>query len=105
MGALPQADKFLEVLGHELRPVVANEPRPSNRISFPSTLDDNLGVGLPHLGTDIPGQDSAGSPIEHRAKIVKGPSKVDIGKIHVPVLMRLQWLNETLSFARGRHQA
>jgi hypothetical protein len=57
VGALPKADKFLEVFGYKLRPVVANEARPSYRISFPSTLDDDLGIGFSHLRADVPGQD------------------------------------------------
>jgi hypothetical protein len=32
VGALPKADKFLEVFGYKLRPVVANEARPSYRM-------------------------------------------------------------------------
>jgi len=65
MGTLPEADKFLEVFGDELRPVVADDSGPGLGIGFPSALDDDLGIGLPHLWANVPGQDAAGSAVEH----------------------------------------
>jgi len=65
VGALPQTDKLIKVFGHELRPIVADNARASLGINFPCPLDDNLGIGFPHLGADVPGQDGARSAIEY----------------------------------------
>jgi len=56
MGQPCQADKLLEVLGNKLRPVVGNNPRESTRISFSSSLQDDLDVELRHRGAQFPMQ-------------------------------------------------
>ena len=45
-----QADKLLKVLGDKLRTVVGDDPRGSTRISFSSSLQDDLDLELRHRG-------------------------------------------------------
>src|ERR1700694_4198224 len=64
MGQTGQADKLLEVLGNKLRPVVGNDPRGSTRISFSSSLHDDLDVKLRHRGAQFPMQQEARTAIQ-----------------------------------------
>ena len=78
MGQPCQADKLLEVLGNKLRPVVGNNPRESTRISFSSSLQDDLDVELRHRGAQFPMQQETRTAIQNRAEIEEGPDNVQI---------------------------
>src|SRR5690554_5223951 len=54
---LPNED--LEVLGHELRAVVGDDPRSGFREALEPTLDDGLDVDLLHGRSDLPVNDEA----------------------------------------------
>ena len=56
MGQPAQADKFLQVFGDKLRPIVGDDPRRAIRISFLSSLQDDLDVELRHRGAQFPMQ-------------------------------------------------
>jgi len=69
MGQPGQADKLLKVLGYKLWTVVGDDPRGSIRISFSSSLQDDLDVELRHRGAQFPMQQETRTAIQDRAEI------------------------------------
>src|SRR5438128_393649 len=69
---LPQPQEFLEVLGHELRAVVADDPGPHRRMFLSGPLQDHLGIGFLHRFTDFPMHDETRTAIQNAAQIIEG---------------------------------
>src|SRR6266436_45343 len=86
MGQPSQTDKLLKVLGDKLRTVVGDDPRGSTRISFSSSLQDDLDVELCHRAAQLPMEQETRTAIQDRAEIEEGPDNVQIRDIHMPVL-------------------
>lgn len=101
VGGLPDTDELFEVLGRELRSVVADDSGPGFGVSFPCPLQDDLRVGLFHLLADVPGDNGPRAAVEHGAEVVEGSSDVHIGKVHMPMFMGLKRLHEAFAFFRG----
>ena len=98
MGHPGNADELLEILGDELRPIVGNDPGPGLWKLFLGPLQDDFHIFFRHLLSDLPVDDIATASIQETAEIVKGAVDVEIGDIHVPVLMWQKRLNEAGPF-------
>lgn len=61
-------------------------------------LRDRLHVLLLHGRANLPMHDRPAIAVQERAQIVKGAADVEVGNIHVPVLVRLQRLHKTRAF-------
>src|SRR5271156_6202140 len=100
MGQPGHADKLLKVLGDKLRPVVGNDPRGSTRMSFLSSLQDDLDVELRHGGAQFPMDQETRTAIQGRAEIEEGPDNVQIMQNPAPNAL----LNElTANDTKGDH--
>lgn len=88
MGHPADPDKFLEFLGDKLRPVVRDDPRSDARKPFPGSLNDDLYIGFGHTFSDLPVSNVSAIPIQGGTQIIEGAADIDVGDIHVPVLMR-----------------
>src|SRR4051794_26552284 len=102
MGHAADADELLEVLGEELRAVVADEARRGAGELFAAALDDGLHVGFLHFLADFPVNDETAAPVKDGAEEVKGAGDVEVTHIDVPVLVGLQRLYEAGTFFGGR---
>ena len=98
MRDLEVADEGLEVAGHELDAVVDDYSRAEAGMSFVSSLEDDLGIGLLHGGTNVPGENGAGAAIEDRAEGVGRAGDVEIEKVDVLVVIGFNWLNKAGAF-------
>ena len=76
MGQPGQANKFLKVPGDKLRPVVGDDPRGAIRISFLSSLQEDLDVELRHRGAQFPMQQETRTAIQDGAEIEEGAGNV-----------------------------
>jgi hypothetical protein len=84
-----EADERLEVLGDELRPVVRDDPQSHTWESFAGPLHDLLDVHLGHYRADLSAVDVTAPAIKDVAHVVECVGDVEVGAIHVPVLVRL----------------
>ena len=50
---------------------------------------------------DFPVDDEAAASVQHAAQVVEGAADVEVGDVHVPVLVRLQRLDKAGSFPGG----
>jgi hypothetical protein len=87
-------DELLKILGYELWPIVVNDPGPSFWKLLLGPLQDDFHIFFRHLLSDLPVNDIAAASIAETTEIVIGTVDVEIGDIHVPVLMRHKRLNE-----------
>src|SRR6516162_3984466 len=85
---------------NKLRTVIGDDSRRSIRIFFPSSLQNNLDIKLRHCGAQFPMQQETRTAIQDRAKIEEGADDVQIGDIHMPVLVRLKRLLEAVTLTR-----
>ena len=92
------ADELLEVLGNELRPIVGDDARRGAGVGFAGALDDGFHVDFLHFFADFVMDAETAIAVKNGTKEVKGPCDVEVTDVHVPVLMRLQRLNETSAF-------
>ncbi len=98
VGHAGDADELLEVLGDELRTVVADDAWPGVGVGFAGALDDGFHVGFLHFLADFPVDDEAAAAVEERAEEVKGAGDVEVADIDVPVFVGLQRLDEAGAF-------
>lgn len=101
MRQLSQPDKFLEVFGDKLGSVVADDSRTRDGELFQGGLENDFDLCFGHGSADFPVDDVATGAINDAAQVVERPSDVQIADVHMPMLMRLQWLHEAGAFARG----
>ena len=92
------ADELLEVLGDELGAVVVMMRGVASGIGFAGALDDGFHVNFLHFFADFPVDDEAAAAIEDGAEEVKSAGDVEVADIDVPVLVRLQGLDEARAF-------
>src|SRR4029450_13388970 len=92
------ANELLEVPGHELRPVVRDDPGtlPGEMLARP--LDDRFDLRLFHSRADLPVHDVPAVALEQRAQEVERAGDVDVGDIDVPVFVRSGGLHKARSF-------
>ena len=95
------ANKFLEVLGDKLRPVIGDDPGGGLRKSLPGSLQNDLDVFFVHRFAQLPVHDVAAASIENAAQIVKCAAQIDVGDIDMPVLMDGERLNKARAFFGG----
>lgn len=95
-------DKRLEFLGDKLGTIVGDDPRSDPRKEFPGSLDDDLDIGFGHPLADLPVHDVPAIPIQNRTQVVEGSADIDVGDIHVPVLVRAGRLVEAFPLSGGR---
>lgn len=95
-----QLDELLEVLGHELRAVVGDDPRPLLRELLQGPLQDHHLVLLRHRGADLAMHDVAAVAIEDRRQVVERAAEVHVGDVDVPMLVRPGALLEIRAFPR-----
>jgi hypothetical protein len=93
------ADELLEVLGHELRPVVADHPGTLVGKLLPCPLDDDLHVLLGHLFADFPVDHESAIAVENAAQVVKGAADVQVGDVDVPMAVSTARLMEAFAFS------
>jgi hypothetical protein len=96
-----QPDEGPEVAGHELRPIVRDDPRGRAREDFTPPLPNRLDIGFGHLLTNLPVHDMAAVAIENGAKIVKGAADIQTRDSDVPMLVRPMGLDEILALITG----
>jgi len=95
------ADELLEVLGDELRPVVADEAWPFARILLAGALQNGFHVDFLHFLADFPVDDVAAEAVEDRTQEVEGAGDVQVADIDMPVLMRFEGLHEAGALLGG----
>ena len=95
-------NKLFEVLGDELWTVVRDDPRPRLRVLLLRSLQDDLDVRLGHRLPDVPVHDVPTETFQDAAQVVERSAYVQIGNIDVPVLMRLERLDEAGAFLGWR---
>ena len=98
MGHAAETNELLKILGHELRAVVADDPRLFSGELLARPLDDGLDILLGHAFADLPMDDEAAIAVQQRAEIVKGAAQVEVADIDVPVPVLTLRLYETGSF-------
>jgi hypothetical protein len=91
-------DELLEVTGHELRTVVANNPGVDVRIPLAGTLNDYFNACLAHVEPDLSVHDETAEAVEQAVEEENHSAHVDVGNINVPVLMRALRVNKTSAF-------
>ncbi len=89
-------DELLEVPGNELGTIVGDDSGSDIAVFLPGPLKDNLHIPFRHGLTDFPMHNKAAVSVQDTAKVVKGSANVEIGHIHMPMLMRTLRLFETL---------
>jgi hypothetical protein len=72
-------DERLEVPGHDLRSVVADDPGTLTGILLASPLDDRLHLGFLHGLADLPVNDESAVAVEDAAQKKRGPADVVCG--------------------------
>src|SRR5258708_5803128 len=84
MTGLPEPDELLEVLGNELRPVVADDPWPRLGVLLPRSLQHDLGVAFLHRLPEVPLDEIAAGAVQDAAQIIERAGDVDVGEVNVP---------------------
>lgn len=84
-----------------LRAVVADDPRLGARVFLQGPLHDRLHVRFRHRFTDLPVDDVPAEPVQHAGQVIKSPRHMDVGNIHMPVVVSRQRLHEARAFLRG----
>src|SRR5690554_6923745 len=102
MGQPLKADERLEVVGNELRAVVADDPGMRPWTLLQCSLQYKLNVDLPGGFADFPVHDVAAVAIEYRDQEVQSPSEIHIADIGVPVSMGTIRLHESAPLLAGR---
>jgi len=102
VGHSADPDEFLEVPGDELGAVVRDDPRMDANKPLPGPLEDDLYIGFGHPLPKFPMDHITAVAIQNRAQVVEGPTDVDIGHVHVPVLMSTKGLFKALALPGGR---
>src|SRR5579872_6129237 len=105
VGDAHQADELLEIPGDELRPVIADDPRPGIGIFLQGALHDLLHILLLHGLANLPMHDVAAVAVEQRAQEVECAVDVEIRDVDVPVLVWPQRLHKTGAFLGRRRPA
>ncbi len=100
MGHAGKPDELLEIPGNELRSVVGNNPWPGSRVFLLGPFKNDFHVSLGHLLPDLPVDDRAAAAIQQAAEVVERATDVEIGDVHMPVLMGQQRLNEPCPLER-----
>jgi len=96
-----ESDVFLEVPGDKLRAIIGNDPGKDPWKTLPRPLNDYLHILLRHPFPDFPVNDKATVSIKEAAQIIKGSTDVEIGYIHMPVLMRVKRTLKTIALLRS----
>ena len=87
MGHAHHPDKLLEVASDKLWAIVGDDPGAGLGEGLAGALEDDFHVGLGHLGAELPVHEESAEAIEHRAQVEEGAEHIEVGNIHMPVLM------------------
>lgn len=101
-----QADELFEVMGDELRAIVADNARFFAGILLQGFLQDDFNVLFGHGLAQFPVDDEPAGPVEHAGQVIKRAINVDIGHTHMPPLVRWPRLLRNLGHPSAvRHRA
>src|SRR5438128_2213507 len=67
---------------------------------LPGPLQDDLHLGFGHRLANLPMHQVAAVAVEHTAEVIESARQIEIGDIHVPVLVRPCRLLEALALVR-----
>ena len=88
------ADEFLEIPGNKLWSVIGDDPRSRFGELLLGALQDYLHIHFRHLFPDLPMDDKTTTSIENAAQIIERAANVDIGNIHMPMVMWAERLHK-----------
>ena len=89
-----QTDEFLQVSCNELRSIVRDNPGFCMREFLVCPLEDDFYVSLCHTFPDLPVDDKTAATIQETAQVIKSAEDVDVGNVHMPVLVGLTRLDK-----------
>jgi len=92
--------EVLEVLGNELGAVVGDDPGSRIRELLSCPLKNNLHIGFRHGFTNLPMHNEAAVSVQETAKVIEGPTDIEVRHIHMPVLMGTLRLLKALASSR-----
>ena len=95
------ANECLEVIGDELRAIVADDSMCHSEVLFSPFGNDHFDVKFLHRLTQFPVDDVATESIEHRDQEVKRPTRVDVADVNMPILVDFRWLDEACNLLAG----
>ena len=90
MGDAGQSDEQHEVFGDELRTIIADDPWFRVGMVLQRPLHDNFHILFGHRFAEFPMHDGAAVTIQHARQVVERSIDVDVGDVHVPMLVRTQ---------------
>ncbi|MEM6779903.1 MAG: hypothetical protein AAF670_19775, partial [Planctomycetota bacterium] len=93
-------DKRLEITCDDPRSVIADESRLHTRMSFRRGLANDLDIQFGHRFPSFVMHDVSAVAVENRDKEKELPARVDVGNVHVPVLVSLERMIEAVAFSR-----
>ena len=102
MGHATLPDEAFEITSNKLRSIIRDDPRSGLGKLFSGPLDDDLNIHFGHLFPDLLVHNVATVTIQQAAQVVKGATDIQIGNIHVPMLMGPKRLIKALAFGRSR---
>jgi hypothetical protein len=71
---------------------VARDARPGFRKPLLGALKDYFHILLGHLLSDLPMDDVPAAAVQKAAQVAEGAAQIDVGNVHIPMLVRLQLL-------------
>jgi hypothetical protein len=80
-------DELLKVPCDELWTIVTDDPRFIVRVLLQCPLLDSFNVVLGHRFPNLPMHDEPAVAIEQASQVVERATDIDVGDVHVPVLM------------------
>lgn len=95
-----QSDELLEIPGHELGSIVADDPGLVSRELFQGLLEHQFDLEFLHGFSEIPVNDESAHAVKDGDQEVERALDVDVGDIDMPVLMGLEGLHESGSLQR-----
>ena len=93
-----------ELSGNKLRSVVGDETRPGVRKGLSPLLDNDLGIEVPHVFPQFPGDDVAAVAFQDAAQMVEDAPDANVAEVDMPVPMRATRLSEPAPFLRWRDE-
>jgi hypothetical protein len=102
MGHAADSDELFEVAGDELRSIVGDDAGIDAGELLACALDEDLDLLLGHRFVDLPMDDGATVAIEKRGQVVESAADIEVGDVHVPMLMGFEGMLESSSLFRGR---
>jgi hypothetical protein len=87
MAHAADANELLEVLGDELRAIVANEARPTPGKCLSRSLQDDLDIRFLHAPPQLPVDDVPATTVQHADQVIECAADVDVADVDMPMLV------------------